>query len=140
MGFVMTIISLAAMWRVFQKMGREGWEGVIPGYNLYIIFQELYGDGWRCLMLLIPFYNIYLAFRYNVDLARRFHKEDIFGLGMMLLGWLFYGILGFGSAVYGDGSRAVKGNDPVSNAINNVVNAVKNSVSSFEEKNDKGAL
>lgn len=30
---VVTIITLAASWRIFQKMGRKGWEGIIPLYN-----------------------------------------------------------------------------------------------------------
>ena len=56
---VVTIITFAASWRIFQKMGRKGWEGIIPLYNTYVLFEELYGNGWRMLLMLIPIYNIY---------------------------------------------------------------------------------
>ena len=51
---VVTIISLAASWRIYQKMGRKGWEGIVPFYNTYVLFEELYGNGWRMLLMLIP--------------------------------------------------------------------------------------
>ena len=73
---VVTIISLAASWRIYQKMGRKGWEGIVPFYNTYVLFEELYGNGWRMLLMLIPIYNIYLTFRVNIDLAAEFHYNE----------------------------------------------------------------
>ena len=49
-----TIVSLVASWMIYKKMGREGWEGIIPIYSTYVLCQELYGNGWKCLLLLIP--------------------------------------------------------------------------------------
>lgn len=31
-----TILILIADWQLFKKMGREGWEGIIPLYNNYV--------------------------------------------------------------------------------------------------------
>lgn len=56
---IVTILTLAASWRIFQKMGRRGWECIVPFYNTYVLFEELYGNGWRMLLILIPIYNIY---------------------------------------------------------------------------------
>ena len=43
---VLTIIAYAifalAMWKVFSKMGLEGWKGIIPVYNIYVLFRELW--------------------------------------------------------------------------------------------------
>ena len=63
------ILYLTARWRIFRKMGRKGWEAIVPYYNVYVLFKVLYGNGWQMLLLLIPFYNIYVAFKLNFDLA-----------------------------------------------------------------------
>ena len=39
-----TIVSLVASWMIYKKMGREGWEGIIPIYSTYVLCQELYGN------------------------------------------------------------------------------------------------
>ena len=118
MEFVITVLTLAASWRIFQKMGRKGWEGIIPIYNTYVLFDELYGNGWKMLLMLIPIYNIYLIFKVNIDLAHAFHQGTGFGVGMTILNPIFSCILGFGKAVYGDGSRADDGDDPISETLN----------------------
>ena len=61
--FLLLVVSLAANWRVYQKMGRQGWEGIIPFYNIYVQFEVLYGQGAKMFLLLIPFYGIYIAIK-----------------------------------------------------------------------------
>ncbi len=120
------IVTLAASWRIFQKMGREGWEGIIPIYNTYVYYEELYGNGWRMLLLLIPIYNIYVAYRFAQDLAASFHQSKGFGWGLFLLTPIFNCILAFGDAVYQDGSKAVHGSDAISAALDRVANSANN--------------
>jgi len=99
------ILILVSQWRVYKKMGRKGWEGIIPIYNTFVLFKVLYGNGWRFLLFLIPIYDIYLFFKVNIDLARSFRKGVGFGLGLAFLAPIFNMILGFGSAVYDDNAR-----------------------------------
>ena len=40
-----TILILIADWQLFKKMGREGWEGIIPLYNNYVLCEEMYYSG-----------------------------------------------------------------------------------------------
>ena len=94
------IISLVATWMLFVKMGRAGWEGIIPLYNTYVLFKELYGNGWKMLLLLIPLYNIYVAIKFNIDLAHAFGKTTGFGIGLIFLNTIFMCILGFDSSTY----------------------------------------
>ena len=42
--FVLTVIGLLGSWKVFEKMGLEGWRGIIPIYNTYLLFKELYAN------------------------------------------------------------------------------------------------
>ncbi len=106
LGAIYTVLVLISEWKVYEKMGRAGWEGIVPLYNCYVLFQVLYGNGWRFLLLLIPIYDIYLLFKVNIDLAHAFNKGTGFGVGLTLLAPIFNMILGFGDAVYGDGSHA----------------------------------
>ena len=61
LSLIIGILTLVAEWMIFKKMGRQGWEGIVPFYNTYVLCQELYGNGWKFLLLLIPIYNIYFV-------------------------------------------------------------------------------
>ena len=100
-------LILAAQWMYYQKMGRQGWEGIVPLYNSYVLFEELYGNGGKMLLLLIPIFNIYVAIKLYIDLAHAFGLGTGFGIGLVLLNPVFSCILGFGGATY-IGSQAKK--------------------------------
>ena len=112
-----TIVSLVASWMIYKKMGREGWEGIIPIYSTYVLCQELYGNGWKCLLLLIPLYNIYFGIKIYIDWAKAFGKNAGFAIGMLLLPFIFQLILAFGDAVYKDGFGANVKEDFVSQTV-----------------------
>ena len=38
-----------------------------------MLCQELYGNGWKFLLLLIPIYNIYFVIKMNIDWAKAFN-------------------------------------------------------------------
>ena len=138
MELVVTVLCLAATWRIFQKMGRQGWEGIIPIYNTLVMFQEVYGNGWRMFLALIPLYNIYLAFELYIKLAKKFNQSAGFGVGLVLLYPIFALILGFGKAVCGDGSRQTASDDPISETIDTAAEFVSNAFSG--KKKDPDAL
>lgn len=114
---IITLFVLAGAWRMFQKMGRQGWESIVPFYNTYVVCEVLYGNGWKMLLFLIPLYNIYFAFRLNIDLARVFHQGTGFGIGLTFLSVVFVPVLGFGNAEYGDGTQAVQADDIISRTL-----------------------
>ena len=93
-------LTIAGQWMYFKKMGREGWEAIIPIYSTYVLFEELYGNGWKMLLALIPVYNIYLLFKLNIDLARAFNLNTGFGIGLTVMYPIFACMLGFGDAHY----------------------------------------
>lgn len=100
------ILSMVGSWMIFKKMGRQGWEGIVPIYSTYVLCKVLYGNGWKFLLLLIPFYNIYFAIKMMVDLAKAFNQGVGFAIGLLLLPFVFNLILAFGGAQYMDGSFA----------------------------------
>ena len=128
------ILTLVASWMIFKKMGHQGWEGIVPFYNTYVLCQELYGSGWKFLLLLIPLYNIYFAIKMQIDLAKAFNQGVGFGIGLLLLPFIFQMILGFGSAQYRDGTQANTQPDMVEDVVNKAKDAVSGNHNDGQEQ------
>ena len=94
------ILIIAACWKIFTKAGQPGWASIIPIYNVYIWCKIVGRPGWWVILLLIPFVNFIVGIILSIDLAKSFGKGVGFGLGLALLGFIFWPILGFGSAQY----------------------------------------
>jgi Family of unknown function (DUF5684) len=97
---LIALLIIVAMWKVFTKAGQPGWASIIPIYNLYIWCKIVGRPWWWILLMLIPFVNFIVAIILSIDLAKSFGKGVGFGLGLALLGFIFWPILGFGSAQY----------------------------------------
>lgn len=97
---VVWLAMIVGMWKVFTKAGKPGWAAIIPFYNTYTLFDMVYGDGWKFLFLLVPFYRIYIRIKLYIDLASAFGKSGGFAVGLIFLNPIFMCILGFGPAVF----------------------------------------
>ncbi len=95
-----TILMIAACWKIFTKAGQPGWASIIPIYNIYIWCKIVGRPWWWILLMLIPFVNFIVGIILCIDLAKSFGKGVGFGIGLILLGIIFFPILGFGSAQY----------------------------------------
>jgi len=99
------VLMIAAIWKIFSKAGQPGWASIIPIYNIYIWCKIAGRPGWWVILMLIPFVNLIIGIILQVRVAERFGKSDLFAVGMLFLSFIFYPILGFGSAQY-QGSAA----------------------------------
>ena len=99
-GLLVGLLIIVAMWKVFTKAGQPGWAAIIPIYNLYIWCKIVGRPWWWILLMLIPIVNFIVAIVLSIDLAKSFGKGAGFGIGLALLGVIFFPILGFGSAQY----------------------------------------
>jgi hypothetical protein len=99
-GLLIALLLIVAMWKVFTKAGQPGWASIIPIYNLYVWCKIVGRPGWWIILLLIPFVNIIVGIILCIDMAKSFGKGVGFGIGLALLGIIFWPILGFGSAQY----------------------------------------
>jgi len=55
-----TVLILAAMWKIFSKAGQPGWAAIIPIYN-FIVWCKIVGrPAWWVLLLLICFPIFYI--------------------------------------------------------------------------------
>jgi len=99
-GLVVGVLIIAAMWKVFSKAGQPGWAAIIPIYNIYVMCKVAGRPGWWLLLMLIPVVNFIVGIILCIDIAKNFGKGAGFGLGLAILGIIFWPILGFGSATY----------------------------------------
>src|ERR1041385_8419413 len=99
-GLLIAVFLIVAMWKVFTKAGQPGWASIIPIYNIYIWCKIVGRPAWWIILLFIPFVNFIIAIILSIDLAKSFGKGAGFGIGLALLGFIFWPILGFGSAQY----------------------------------------
>jgi|688.fasta_scaffold52126_5 hypothetical protein len=104
------VILIIAQWKIYEKAGREGWESIVPIYNIYVLFEICGKPGWWTIFVVVPCINIvgivFLIIAY-MELAKRFGKSEGFGLGLAFLGFIFIPILGFSDAVYTDPNSEV---------------------------------
>ena len=99
-GLLIALLLIVAMWKVFTKAGQPGWASIIPIYNLYVWCKIVGRPWWWILLMLIPFVNFIVGIILCIDMAKSFGKGAGFGIGLALLGIIFWPILGFGSAQY----------------------------------------
>jgi glycopeptide antibiotics resistance protein len=97
---VVIVAAIAGMWRTFTKAGKPGWAAIVPIYNLVVLAEIAGKPVWWGLMLCIPCVNFIFLFLLMIPLAERFGKPAGFGIGLALLGFIFFPILGFGNAQY----------------------------------------
>ena len=105
---VLGIIVIVAQWKVFTKAGRKGWECLIPYHsNFELLDMSNINPVFILLMIfapIIPFVGTIAVFVIEIylciKLAQSFGKGTGFGIGLALLGFVFWPMLGFGKAQY----------------------------------------
>ena len=68
--------------------------------NTYFVCKVAGRPGWWVILMFIPFVNFIIAIILCIDLAKSFGKGAGFGIGIVLLGFIFLPILAFGDAQY----------------------------------------
>jgi hypothetical protein len=94
------VVVIVSLWKVFVKAGKPGWAAIIPIYNVIVLLEICGRPIWWVILLLVPCVNIVVAVFVMIDLAKSFGKDALFGIGLWLLGFIFFPILGFGSSQY----------------------------------------
>src|SRR3954466_7738393 len=97
---VIIVAIIAGFWKVFIKAGKPGWAAIVPIYNVIVLLQVAGKPLWWVVLFFIPIVNIIMCILVGIAVAKSFGKSDLFGVGLGLLGFVFYPILGFGDAQY----------------------------------------
>jgi hypothetical protein len=94
------VFIFASFWKVFVKAGHPGWASLVPLYNVYILLKIAGKPGWWLLLFFIPVVNFVISIIVSIEVAKAFGKGGGFGVGLALLSFIFYPILGFSDAKY----------------------------------------
>ena len=121
---LLAIVAIAGMWKTFSKAGKPGWAAIIPIYNLVVMIQIAQKPMWWLAIFLAgglipiagPIANLVFSIMLGIGIAEKFGKSAGFGVGLSLLGFVFYPILGFGDAVYEGGNTAQASSDEILDA------------------------
>ena len=98
--FGILILIIASMWKIFTKAGKPGWAAIIPIYNLIVWLEIVNKPVWWIILLLIPFVNFIILIILVHRLSLSFGQGVGMTILMILLPFVGYPILGFGSAKY----------------------------------------
>jgi hypothetical protein len=77
-------IIVASAWRIFERLGAEGWESLIPVYNAYRFTQLLDYSPWTFLLLFIPGVNLLVLMLLMTAAAGRLGVPRWWGVMMAL--------------------------------------------------------
>jgi hypothetical protein len=72
----------------------------VPIYNLIVLLKIAGRPLWWFLLFLVPIVNLVVAILVSLDVAKKFGQSTGFGIGLALLPFIFYPVLGFGKATY----------------------------------------
>ena len=91
---------LVGMWKVFVKANKPGWAALVPIYNLFVLAEVGGKPSWWAILLFVPLVNLIVFVVICMGVAKNFGKNELYGIGLALLGFIFFPLLGFGTARY----------------------------------------
>jgi len=102
----LALLQIIAVWKVFEKANKPGWACIIPIYNIIVLLEIVGKPLWWIFLFLIPGVNIVFAIWTVNLLSKSFGHSEGFTVGLLLLPFIFYPILGFGDSAYQGPSAA----------------------------------
>jgi ABC-type Na+ efflux pump permease subunit len=100
------VAFIAGLAKTFQKAGEAWWAAIIPIYNVWVMIKVSDNPWWWLILFLIPLLQIIAVFKISIDIAKQFGQGLWFGLGLVILGFIFYPLLGFGDYKYQGSAEA----------------------------------
>ena len=119
---VIILLNIIGLFKIYQKMGKPGWKGIIPFYNMYGLYDELWDKKyfWGYLLaqavmlnpsspsgllfsvadLVLSVAMIVVVMKLYIKLAKAFGKGPGFGVLTFFFAPICLAVLGFGSAEY----------------------------------------
>lgn len=102
-GFALLVLMLIDAWKIYKKMGRRGWEGIIPIYDVYVLCRETGVNPWWMLTIFIPpVFAIFLLIL-MVRLCEGFGKTTLFTVLTTMFSPIFLTIIAFDNSKWDAG-------------------------------------
>lgn len=94
-------------WKIYKKAGKEGWESLIPIYNIIVKFKFLSIPLWVLILIFIPGANVAVPIIIAINMAKKFNKDVGFAVGLIFLPIIFYPILAFGKSEFDSNVKGI---------------------------------
>lgn len=95
-----SIVLIISLWKIFKKAGKNGWEAIVPVYNIVTLLKVVGINPLFILVSLIPFVggiaDLVLTIVAYIRLSQGFGKTGGFVAGLILLPIIFMPMLAFG--------------------------------------------
>ena len=98
--FAVIGLIIVSAWKINTKANQPGWACLIPFYSTFVTLEIVGKPAIWLLWILLPIVNIVFGIWMLNLLAKSFGKSEGFTVGMILLPFIFFPILGLGSATY----------------------------------------
>ena len=138
-GTILSILIIVSMWKIFKKAGKQGWESIVPIYNVIVMLEISGLPMWYLVLYIIPFANIYAMFKTYIELAKKFGKGTGFGVLTVFVPIVGFPVLAFSKCNYEGVTNSSNGNVSNNNVNNNIPNNnVMNNVNPVDNTNVQG--
>jgi hypothetical protein len=115
------ILMLISQWKIYKKAGKNGWECLIPIYNIIVLLEIVGLPTWYIALFFVPFANIYAMFKIFIELAHKFGKSTGFGVLTAFFSPICLPILAFGKDnVFEGGNNQVNPTNNMTPPMNNM--------------------
>lgn len=113
------ILPIAGKWKVYGKLGMPGWYSIIPVYADYKLCERVHrGDGARTFLMaylivlicswvfcwvdtlswVLALVQLVMTIIVLNDMSHAFGKETGYTIGLIIFGFVFWTMLGFGDS------------------------------------------
>ena len=97
---LLIVLMIVSLWKVYEKAGQAGWKSLIPIYNYVVFLTMIDKPVWWVILLFVPLVSVVILIIMHIELAKRFGKGLLYGLGLCFLPFIFFPLLAFGDATY----------------------------------------
>jgi hypothetical protein len=94
------VLMFAGIWKAFVKAGEPGWAAIVPIYNAIVMLKIAGKPIWWIILLIIPCISIIFGILVAFAVAKAYGKGAGYAIGLILLPFIFWPLLGFGDARY----------------------------------------
>ena len=105
----LALLMIISFWKIFTKAGKPGWAALVSLYNMIVLAEVAHKPWWWGLIIpfalglsVIPYIGILIGIAGGIllwiieySLAGAFGKDSRFGIGLILLSFIFFPILAF---------------------------------------------
>jgi len=94
------VLTVAGLWKMFEKAGKPGWAAIVPIYNIVVIIEIIGKPLWWILLWLIPCVNIVIGIWGMNLLMKSFGKDSLYTVLALFFPFIIFPVIGFGNDPY----------------------------------------